>query len=393
MIMRNLSEFCRKQAVSALCLAALSMSQPALAGAADYPNPLPPDAVQKVETLPEKYPANWAFLNYPYNRIELRNVGSDAHEVKGELQARDSTVLLIATHRPEIYVLDTVWSRGVRGTRTDFISVYDPRTLNVIDEIVIPTKRALVSAMSGTFAFTDNERLGLVYNFTPAASVTVVDLVKRKVLGEIDIPGCSLVYPTGARGFSTLCGSGTVLSVRLGADGKVLGRSESQKFNDLDNDPLFTDAAQIGGTSYFTSLHGHVQPVDFGGEEARVLPAWPLLTAEEEAGHWRPSGWQTITGDGRRTLYVLMQPDAHEGTQKDPGTEIWAYDAATQKRQRRLRLARPGDTIALTHDASVPLLLVQAKDRVDVYDPQSGMLLRSLGLDGLTNHMMIQTVP
>jgi hypothetical protein len=44
----------------------------------------------------------------------------------------------MSTHRPEIYVLDTVWSRGVRGTRTDFISVYDTRTLNVIDEIVMP---------------------------------------------------------------------------------------------------------------------------------------------------------------------------------------------------------------------------------------------------------------
>ncbi len=388
--MRKPSFSLRVNPLPAAILAALSL--PALATAAQFPNPLPPDAIAKVETLPEKYPANWAFLNYPYNRIELRNVGSDTHEVKGELQARDSTVLLMATQRPEIYVLDTVWSRGVRGVRTDFIWVYDPKTLNVIDEIVIPTKRALVSAMSGTFVFTDNERLGLVYNFTPAASVTVVDLVRRKVLGEIDIPGCSLLYPTGTRGFSTLCGSGTVLSVHLGADGKAVGRSESKKFNDLDRDPLFTDAAHIGGTGYFTSLLGQVQPVDFSGDEAKVLPSWSLLTAEEAAANWRPSGWQTIAADGRSTLYVLMQPDAHDGTQKDPGTEVWAYDATTQKRLRRMRLVRPGDTIALTH-ASEPLLMVQAKDRVDIYDPRSGMLLRSLGLDGLTNHMMIQPVP
>ncbi|MFI4891439.1 MAG: amine dehydrogenase large subunit [Steroidobacterales bacterium] len=376
---------------SVLAATVVALSLPALAAGAQFPNPLPPDTMSNIATLPAKYPTDWAFLNFPYNRIELRNVGTDTREVKGELQARDSTVLQMSTSRPEIYVLDTVWSRGVRGARTDFIWVYDTKTLNVIDEIVIPTKRALVSAMSGTFILTDNERLGLVFNFTPASSVTVVDLVKRKVLGEIEIPGCSLLYPTGARGFSTLCGSGTLLSVRLGADGKVIGRSETKPFNDLDRDPLFTESTSIGGMRYFPSMLGHIQPIDLSGDEAKLLPAWSLLSAEDAAGHWRPSGWQTITTDERNTLYVLMQPDAHEGTHKDPGTEVWVFDATTQKRVRRMRLVRPGATIALTH-ASDALLLVQSEDRVDVYDPKTGALVRSVGVPGLTNRMLIQPV-
>lgn len=381
----------RKQACWAACLVALSMSQLALAGPAEFPNPLPPDTGPKNSLLPEKYPSGWAFLNFPYNRIELRNVGADSREVKGELQGRDSTDLLMASSRPEIYVLDTVWARGVRGTRTDYITVYDTKTLAPIDEIVLPATRALVSPMSGTFVFTDHERLGLVFNFRPASSVTVVDLIKRKVLGEIEIPGCSLIYPTGERGFSTLCGSGTLLSVRLGADGKALGRSESKKFNDLDKDPLFTESTSITGVQYFPSMLGHVQPIDLSGDAPKILPAWSLLSPEDAAGHWRPSGWQTITTDERNTLYVLMQPDAHEGTHKDPGTEVWAFDASSQKRLHRIRLVRPGATIALTHGSDA-LLLVQAEDRVDVYDPQSGALVRSLGVVGLSNHMMIQPV-
>ena len=341
--------------------------------------------------MPEKYPSGWAFLNFPYNRIELRNVGADTREVKGELQGRDSTNLLMATGRPEIYVLDTVWSRGARGVRTDFISIYDTKTLNVIDEIVLPAPRALVSPMSGTFTFTDHERLALVFNFRPATSVTVVDLIKRKVLGEIEIPGCSLVYPTGERGFSTLCGSGTLLTVRLGADGKALGRSESKKFNDLDKDPLFTESTSIGGVQYFPTMLGRIQPIDMSSDAAKILPAWSLLNADDAANQWRPSGWQTISADERNTLYVLMQPDAHEGTHKDPGTEVWAFDATTQRRLRRLRLVRPGATIALTHGSDA-LLLVQADDRIDVYEPVSGALIRSLGVVGLSNHMMIQPV-
>src|SRR5580693_4615481 len=234
-------------------LAAAALSTAALA--ADFPNPLPSEQVQKVETLPARYPTGWAFLNYSSDRIELRNVGGDSREVKGQLQAHDSATLLVADKRPELYVADTVWSRGSRGTRTDFITIYDTQTLNPIGEIVLPgTKRALITAMEGLIAFTDDQRMALVFDFTPASSVTVVDLLKRQVLGEIDIPGCSLVYPSGTRGFSTLCSSGTMLSVRLDPNGAVSGRRESKAFNPLDKDPLFTASTVVGGLRYFPSL-------------------------------------------------------------------------------------------------------------------------------------------
>ncbi len=359
--------------------------------AADYPKPLPAETVPNVATLPAKYPTSWAFVNYSSDRIEIRDVGSDARAVKGQLPTRDSTTLLVASERPEIYTADTVWSRGVRGTRTDFITVYDTATLNAIGEIVLPTKRGLMTAMQGMFTFTDHERLALVFDFTPASSVTVVDLVKRKVLSEVDIPGCSLTYPTGERGFSTLCASGNLLSVRLGADGKVLGRSESAVFNALDTDPLFTASATVGGVRYFASMLGHVQPIDMHGDEAVVLPSWSLVSPEEAADHWRPSGWQLIASDEAKLLYVLMQPHAHEGTHKDPGTEVWVFDPATRTRTAKLRLVRPGSSIALTHEPE-PSLLVQTPTTLDVYDPRSGALIRSLDLPGFRTRILLDTV-
>jgi methylamine dehydrogenase heavy chain len=360
--------------------------------AADFPTPLPAETIPKVETLPAHYPTAWSFLNYAGDRIELRNVGSDTREVKGQLQAHDSATLLVAGKRPEIYVADTVWSRGVRGTRTDFITVYDTQTLNAVGEIVLPGgKRALITAMEGLLAFTDGERMALVFNFTPASSVTVVDLVKRQVLGEIAIPGCSLVYPSGARGFSTLCASGTLLTVRLDADGAVAGRSESKPFNPLDTDPLFTASAMLGGVRYFPSLQGRLQPIDMKGDDVKVLPDWPLVTAADAGGHWRPSGWQLIASDDQKLLYVVMQPDAHEGTHKDAGTEVWVFNPATKSRVKRLRLVRPGSSIALSHDPE-PLLLVQAGERLDVYDAREGTFVRSLDLPGFHTRMQIEPV-
>jgi methylamine dehydrogenase heavy chain len=358
---------------------------------ADFPNPLPPETIPKVETLPAKYPSGWAFLNYAGDRIELRNVGSDSREVKGQLQAHDSATILVSDQRPELYVADTVWSRGTRGTRTDFITIYDKQTFNVVDEIVLPgTKRALITAMEGLTTFTDEQRMELVFNFTPASSVTVVDLVNRKVLGEVEIPGCSLVYPSGKRGFSTLCQSGTLLSIRLDEKGAVAGRSESKAFNPLDSDPLFTASTLVGGIRYFPSLHGRIQPIDMRADEVKLLPDWPLVPSADESGNWRPSGWQILASDEQKLLYVLMQADAHEGTHKDAANEVWVYNVATKARLKRLRLVRPGSSISLTHSAD-PLLLVQAGERLDVYQAADGSLVRSLDLPGFHTRLQIDT--
>jgi methylamine dehydrogenase heavy chain len=250
------------------------------------------------------------------------------------------------------------------------------------------------AAVDGTAALrhgAHDQRLALVFNFTPAASVTVVDLVKRQPLGEIEIPGCMLIYPSGQRGFSTLCSSGTLLNIRLDAGGAVAGRNESKPFNQLDSDPLFTASAGLGGVRYFPSLHGRIQPIDMKSDDVQVLPDWPLVSAEEKAANWRPSGWQVIASDDKKLLCVLMQADAQEGTHKDPATEVWVFNPATKTRVRRMRLVRPGSSIALTHGAE-QLMLVQAGTRLDVYDPQGGALVRSMSLPGLHTRMLMEPV-
>jgi methylamine dehydrogenase heavy chain len=252
-------------------------------------------------------------------------------------------------------------------------------------------KRALITAMEGLTTFTDDQRMELVFNFTPASSVTVVDLVNRRVLGDVEIPGCSLVYPTGNRGFSTLCASGTLLSVRLDAAGAVAGRAESKAFNPLDTDPLFTASALVGGIRYFPSLHGRVQPIDMRGDEVKILADWPLVTPAEAAMSWRPSGWQILASDESKLLYVLMQPDAHEGSHKEPATEVWIYNVATKSRVKRLRLVRPGSSISLTHGPE-PLLLVQAGERLDAYDAHDGSLVRSMDLPGFRSRLQIESL-
>jgi methylamine dehydrogenase heavy chain len=382
---------------TALCLAlsAASLaawSAPELTGATRYPQPLANDSDLQVLSLPAEYPRGWAFLAYANDKFEIRDVGGDDRAVEGQLPGHESATLLIGSHRPELYVADTVWSRGNRGTRTDYITVYDKRTLQPTGEIVLPgAKRALVVPMQNMFSFTDDERLGLVFNFTPGASVTVVDLVQRKVLGEIKIPGCSLAYPTGSRGFSSMCSSGTLLSVQLDAKGGLKSRTESRAFNSLDTDPLFTASAAIDGIRYFPSFHGRVQPVDLRSDEPKILADWPLVPAEDQKGNWRPSGLQVAAAGDDGRLYIIMQPDGHEGSHKESGTEVWVFDPQSHSRVGRLRLVRPGTSIEVTHDVN-PLLLVATNEQLDVYALPHGNLLRSLDAAALRGGMLMEAV-
>jgi len=357
-----------------------------------FPTPLPNDADLSVRKLPAEYPQGWAFLAYSNEKFELRDVGSDERTVEGHLPGHESATLLVSTKRPELYVADTVWARGNRGQRTDFITIYDKQTLLPVGEVVLPgAKRALVVPMQGMFSFAADEQLATVFNFTPAASVTVVDLVQRKVLSEIEIPGCSLAYPSGPRGFATLCAGGTLLNVQLNAKGEVASRKESEPFNQLDTDPLFTASTVANGIRYFPSLHGRIQPLDLRGAEAKVLPDWSLVSAAEAAANWRPSGLQLITSGDDGRLYVIMQSNAHEGTHKDGGSEVWVFDPASRARVATIRLFRPALSIEVTHDRE-PLLLVAAKEQLDVYELPHGSFVRSLDTTAGPRSILIEAV-
>ena len=76
------------------------------------------------------------------------------------------------------------------------ITIYDKVSLAPIDEIVMPgAKRGMIVTHKNTLQFLDNEKFLLLYNFTPAASVSVIGIEKRKVLAEVSIAGCTNDLP------------------------------------------------------------------------------------------------------------------------------------------------------------------------------------------------------
>jgi len=305
-------------------------------------------------------------------------------------------VLFMALSLPqaydEIYSVETWYSRGVRGERSDVVTFYEPTTLMASGEVRIPNKRGTNFPTVFNAHLTDDDRFLLVYNFTPAQSVTVVDVKSRRFLHEIETPGCALVYPSGPRRFHMLCGDGSLLTVSLDEEGRARGKARSRPFFDPDTDPIQEDGVRMGDQWLFVSYGSLVYSVDAGGDDTpRFAEPWPLVGEAERAAGWRTGGMQLLAGhEASRTLYVAMhQGDEH--SQDDPGTEIWVYDLAKRKRIRRIVTERPVSSLQVTRDDAPLLFTVFAgSPSLDVYDARSGQYLRTVEPLGSTP-MILQT--
>ncbi|MBS0483035.1 MAG: amine dehydrogenase [Proteobacteria bacterium] len=387
---------------SATVMFAVALSAITLAsGVKAAPPPLPEEPIPSEASLPADYPQGWALIqDFNFNslvdgRTVVVDTGNPAQPLKGIIRTAQFGNTLFAPAKHEIYTAETFFSRLTQGERTDAITIWDTATLKSKGEIVLPGgKRQQSVTYAGTFQFTNGQKWVLISNFTPAQSVTVVDLDGRKVLGEIDLPGCAHIYPTGDRGFTTLCADGSLTSIQLDDKGAVASSKTVANVQDIDKQPLFGDAAWIGKTAWFVSYHGQLQGIDMAGAVARPLAAkLSVGTAEGGAPEWRPSGWQVIAADAKGLLYVLMSPAGKEGSHKDGGTEVWVIDPATGKRTQRIALSGGATSIAITREAAPRLIAMRLDGPIDIFDAATGKPVHSLGTTIAFNPTVAIPVP
>lgn len=376
-----------------LCaLVLLAQATPALAS-----DPLPAEPIPRSLELADEYPPTWVFVHDFHfdaildGKVAIVDVAAETRPYKGHIGAGQFGSFAAARTRPELYTTQTFMSRRTYGERLDVLTIFDRKTLLPQGEVILPPRRLQVVTQRNAFQLTPDERWAFVMNFTPAASVTVVDLVARQVLGEVATPACNFVFPTGGRGFSSLCSDGSLATWQLGEDGGVASSSRTKPFIDIDADPLYVKNAVVDGITYFPSFRGRVQPVDFRGTAPALGEAWPLVSDDLKAEAWAPGGWQVVAGDERGRLYVLMHPDAEEGTHKYGGTEVWVFEAKTGKRLRRIPLRRFSVSIAVTSDPVGHLVVTNDEMELDVYRSGDGQHLRTLHVGASANPMVVVT--
>lgn len=333
--------------------AALSL----LAGSFPAEAQLRPEALGQVERLPEHTSPRWIWaVDLVLERVSLVDVEHSRY--LGSVPGGYGTFLpLFSRRRPEVYIPATYYSRRTRGERTDVLEIYDRRTLAFVNEIPLPPKRALNRISLNHAALSDDERFAAIFNWTTGTSLSIVDLEQRRFTAEIETPGCSLAFAGGPRRFFSLCPNGALFLLQLDDNGQEAARSLSEPFFDPRKDPVTEKAVRIGSVWYFVSFEGVVHPVDVSSDPPRFLPTWEIVSADERKANWRTGGSQHLAAhEQSKRLFVLMHqggPDTH----KEPGTEVWVFDTATQKRMARIPLRFPGLTIygfAVEPDTSWP---------------------------------------
>ena len=295
------------------------------------------------------------------------------------------TKILFPADANEIYTTETYYSRGTRGERTDLIGIYDARDLKPIGEVVIPNKRLTGIPTQGHTAITDADRFILIYNFTPAQSITVVDLKARKTLGEIETPGCSLVYPTGSHRFFMICGDGSLISLQLDDRGRETARTLTEPVFDPSTDPIEEDGFRIGNQWSFVSREGYVYTFNGDTPDLALSPPWSLLNDADRKATWRVGGHQLIAAHkASQRMFVLM----HKGgkfTYGDPAEEIWVYDLEKRIPIQRFKVKHPATAVRVSQDAAPLLYTTFIGDSIlDIYDAQSGEHLRTVEEMGIS---------
>jgi methylamine dehydrogenase heavy chain len=323
---------------------------------------------------------------------------------------------LYSRARGEFYSVEIDYDRGRRGKRTDFVTIYDDHTLDVKGDIVFPTRAGESATSLAYTALLDGERFLAVFNQFPVTSVSIIDLERRTFAGQVPTAGCAGIYPAGPRAWAMLCGNGTVHVFRVDESGRPAGDVASAPFFDPVEDPAMLAAGRIGDTWYYPTFSGRIHAVDLSAVAGGGLPrvdSWSLVDDADRAAGWRPGGRQLMAANaptGR--LYVLFHRGG-PGTHKDPGPELWVFDAARRERVARIELPnltaaflvdmlqigpegfvpwlldtlipREGaDTVSVSKDAA-PLVFVRHSERgaVAVLDGMTGEHLRNLSQVGL----------
>ncbi len=361
-----------------------------LAGQAEVkPESLPPTVVLPAEPNP-----HWVWVNdiVFHHMVDGKAylVDGDSGRFLGMLSTGMGFVgLVLPSDYAQIYSPETYFSRGTRGKRTDVITFYDPQTLMPSGEVVIPPKRFAAMPTNNYSVLTDDDRFLIIYNFTPAQSVSIVDVQERRFIAETETAGCSLALPSGERSFMMLCGNGGLMTVSLNDKGEVTDKQRIKPFFDPQNDPVTEKAVRWGNTWIFVSFDGYVYPVDVSGGQPVPGKRWSLFTESERKAGWKPGGIQHLAvHESSNSLYALVHQGGKD-THKDPGQDVWVYDLKAQQQVRKIKLDKLSTSIQISKD-DAPLMfsIFIGNPTLDIYDAVRGDLLRSVDEIGFTPTIM-----
>jgi methylamine dehydrogenase heavy chain len=320
---------------------------------------------------------NWFFVNNGWYNDGTSIYDAATGKMKGLVSTSHLSDLAIDPAGKYYYVSETIWSKGNRGTRQDMVSVYDSVDLKLQVEIAIPS-RILVSDRKQNFLLSDDGKWGFVYEFSPASSVNIVDLTKRKFLKNVEIPGCATLIPNPV-GFSALCSDGSMGTVSLASSTPQI--TSTAPFFSAFDDPIFENFGydKAKKQAVFLTYSGQIYTAQMSATPTISSP----FSIQVAAGYrqaesksldlaWYPGGRQPMAlHSATGMLYVLMHTGEY-WSHKKGADEIWVLDIAARKVVKRLPVKDHVVHIEITQDAA-PKLFVNTDEGLGIIiDPATG---------------------
>ncbi|PZQ49913.1 MAG: hypothetical protein DI556_10700 [Rhodovulum sulfidophilum] len=282
---------------------------------------------------------------------------------KGNITPGLQAQMALSADGKTLYTMSNYPKRIISGPTESVVAEWDVDTLSLKREIIVPSKAAMVESQPAMLSLADGEKYLLVQNATPATSVTVVDLAAGAPIAEVPTPGCWGAIPAATgMSFLSLCGDGSLQVSAVAADGAIAEPVKVAGVFDPDADALFTNPARAGDDLLFASFGGNITRVTFKDGAATVAETFPMGPGVEG---WAPGGSEVIAYHPETGVaFVLMHPDAAEGSHKDPAKEIWAIDVAGKTLLYR-SVAHDEKSIAVSK-SSPPVLFTASDDEATV---------------------------
>jgi methylamine dehydrogenase heavy chain len=316
----------------------------------------------------------WFYVDGGWDSPGTNIFDAESGKMKGMVETRRLADFAIDPAGKYYYVSESIWSKGDRGTRQDMVSVYDTTELKLLTEVAIPG-RILIGARKNNFIISDDGKTGYVYNLSPASSVNVVDLAKRKFVKTIELPGCASMMPNPGVGFSALCSDGSLATVAIsGAKAEI---THSAPFFSATDDPIFDNFAydKRKKETTFLSYTGLIYTATLGPSPTLSKPFSIQAAAGIRPGetkpldlNWYPGGRQPMAlhrASGH--LFVLMHMGEY-WSHKASGSEVWEVDLATRKVVKRHPLEEEMNNIEVSQGPKPMLFMNGEKKEAVVVD-------------------------
>jgi methylamine dehydrogenase heavy chain len=325
------------------------------------------------EIIPEKTTVE--ILGQPTDDWFINRSGSGAYlfdsasgEMLGLLSLTQFTpAVAVNRSRGEIYAAETYLSRLYRGEREDVLTVYDITTLSPVAEIDIPDKISEVVGDTSIGIMGDGKHV-TVYNFTPAQSVSVIDLDSREFVTEISTPGCAMIMPVNDASFLMVCGDGSVQLIRLADDGNELTRARSERFFSVEDDPVFDRAVRARDGWLLVSHAGLAYDVSVDDAKISVSEPWSLVSDAERKELWRPGGGSLLAIHRNSDLVFVLMHQGQVDTHHESGIELWIFDLNKHERVMRQVLHEPWSDILVLQGDQPRMIAVTSDGELQIFD-------------------------